>query len=114
MFDGTGTAAEVVTMTIVDLEGIAHSIQARSGETVMQVATTNGISGIDADCGGCCACGTCRVHVPIDLADQLPPSNDDEDSVLSFSGEPDKQYRLGCQIVIDSKFNDTVISVATG
>ena len=43
--------------------GKAHTVEVPAGWTVMEGAVKNRIPGIDADCGGACACATCHVYV---------------------------------------------------
>ena len=47
-------------ITLVEFNGTNHTIEAEPGKTLMMNAVDNGIPGIDADCGGACACGTCH------------------------------------------------------
>ena len=51
----------MVKIIYKDFEGTAREVDAKVGETVMETAIKNGIPGIDADCGGACACATCHV-----------------------------------------------------
>ena len=45
----------------IEHNGKEHEIEVSSGLTVMEGAIKNNIPGIDADCGGACACATCHV-----------------------------------------------------
>ncbi|WP_156502705.1 2Fe-2S iron-sulfur cluster-binding protein, partial [Oleiphilus sp. HI0067] len=49
------------TITLIEHDGTEHSLSYENGQSVMEVATENMVPGIDADCGGECACGTCHV-----------------------------------------------------
>lgn len=51
------------TIIYIDHEGTERPIEAKNGETVMETAIKNSIPGIDADCGGACACAICHVYV---------------------------------------------------
>ena len=44
-------------------DGADRAVDVPEGETVMRGAILNSVSGIDADCGGECACATCHVYV---------------------------------------------------
>jgi 2Fe-2S ferredoxin len=55
------------TLIYIDHDGTEHLIEAKNGENVMETAIKNSVPGIDADCGGACACATCHVYVD-DLA----------------------------------------------
>ena len=44
-------------------DGAEHEIDADIGSTVMETAVKNMVPGIEAECGGACACATCHVYV---------------------------------------------------
>ena len=50
-------------ITYIEHGGSEHVVEVSSGLTVMEGARDNNIPGIDADCGGACACSTCHVYV---------------------------------------------------
>ena len=39
------------------------TVEGEIGATVMETAVRNGVPGIEAECGGACACATCHVYV---------------------------------------------------
>ena len=43
-------------VTYVEHDGTAHAIERMVGESIMRGAVDNEVPGIDADCGGACAC----------------------------------------------------------
>src|SRR4051812_50041182 len=47
----------------VDHTGETRTIDVENGATVMEAAIRNAIPGIEAECGGACACATCHVYV---------------------------------------------------
>ncbi|WP_156467022.1 2Fe-2S iron-sulfur cluster-binding protein, partial [Phenylobacterium sp. CCH9-H3] len=49
-------------ITYIEHDGTEHVIDVKPGLTVMEGAVKNNIPGIDADCGGACACATCHVY----------------------------------------------------
>ena len=55
----------------------------------MEGAVKHLIPGIDADCGGACACATCQVYVAPGWEEKLPPKSDMEETMLDFA--PDVQ-----------------------
>ena len=105
--------SETVQLTYVDNAGVAKSVSATVGESLMQVATFHGISGIDADCGGSCACGTCRVFLDASLDGSIPAAEQDELDVLDFVTEEATTVRLGCQITVTPDFDGVSITVGT-
>ncbi|HAP13584.1 MAG TPA: ferredoxin, partial [Afipia sp.] len=48
-------------ITFVQPDGSENVVNIDSGTSVMLAAIRNGISGIDAECGGCLDCATCHV-----------------------------------------------------
>ena len=50
-------------ITYIELNGTEHVVDVKPGLTVMEGAVKNNVPGIDADCGGACACATCHVYV---------------------------------------------------
>ncbi|MEM9885378.1 MAG: 2Fe-2S iron-sulfur cluster-binding protein [Bacteroidota bacterium] len=85
--------------TFIYRDGAKTILQASSG-SVMELATTNNIRGIDGDCGGVCSCATCHVHVPPDFMDKVGEANEIEADMLEFADEATAYSRLACQIQI--------------
>ena len=54
------------TITFVQFDGQSQAIEVESGKTLMQNVLDNMVPGIDADCGGACACGTCHCFIAED------------------------------------------------
>ena len=53
----------MVKITYIDVAGTARTVEAEVGATVMETAIKNAVPGIEAECGGACACATCHVYV---------------------------------------------------
>ena len=86
-------------ITYVEFNGQEHVVDMPDGNTVMEGARDNSISGIEADCGGACACSTCYVYVDLEWVEKLPPKDDMEMDMLEFAHEPDPtRSRLTCQL----------------
>lgn len=88
----------MLKITIVDHEGTEREIEVSAGETVMEAAIKNGVPGIDADCGGACACATCHVYVDDAYIERVGPAEDMEQSMLDFAENVQANSRLSCQI----------------
>ena len=84
----------------VDHEGTERVVEATNGESVMETAIKNSIPGIDADCGGACACATCHVYVDAAFMDKVGTPEDMEQSMLDFAESVQSNSRLSCQISV--------------
>ena len=88
-------------ITYVEHGGKEHVVEVANGLTVMEGARDNGIPGIEADCGGACACSTCHVYVDAAWVDKLPAKDAMEEDMLDFAFEPDpEKSRLTCQLKV--------------
>ena len=76
-------------ITYIEFNGTPHEVDVPTGLTVMEGARDNGIPGIEADCGGACACSTCHVYVDPAWVEKLPPKQAMEEDMLDFAWEPD-------------------------
>ncbi len=101
-------------ITYIEHGGTEHVVEVANGLTVMEGARDNGIPGIEADCGGACACSTCHVYVAEEWVEKLPARDDMEEDMLDFAYEPDpRRSRLTCQLKVSdaldgkSRFNAT-------
>ena len=89
-------------ITYVEFGGQEHVVDVQTGMTVMEGARDNGIPGIEADCGGACACSTCHVYVNQDWVGKLPDMESMEEDMLDFAYDPDPaRSRLTCQIRVN-------------
>jgi len=87
-------------ITYIDHEGNERTVEAKSGESVMEAAIKNSIPGIDADCGGACACATCHVYVDTAFMDKVGEQQEMEKSMLDFAENVQDNSRLSCQITV--------------
>jgi len=87
-------------VTFVDCEGVSRSVTAEVGATLMETARSHDIPGIDADCGGVCACATCHVYVDEEYLRLLPPVGQTEGPMLEFVIAARHNSRLACQLPI--------------
>ena len=95
----------------IEFSGGEHEIDVSSGLTVMEGAIKNKIPGIDADCGGACACATCHVYVAKDWIENLPPKEDSEDDMLDFAFDVKDNSRLSCQITVSDELDGLVVNM---
>ena len=87
-------------ITYIDATGKERVVEAKNGMTVMETAIKHNIPGIDADCGGACACATCHVYVDGAFADKVGKPSAMEQSMLDFAENVKENSRLSCQIKI--------------
>ena len=88
------------TIIYVDHEGEERTVDGAVGESVMETALKNDVPGIDADCGGACACATCHVYVDEAFMEKVGTPGDMEQSMLDFAENVRSNSRLSCQISI--------------
>jgi 2Fe-2S ferredoxin len=102
--------AQMAKITYIEFNGTPHEVEVASGLTVMEGARDNGIPGIEADCGGACACSTCHVYVDPAWIDRLPPKEAMEEDMLDFAYEPDpERSRLTCQLRVTDELDGLVV-----
>ena len=99
-------------ITYIEHTGNTHTLDVPNGLTVMEGATQNNIPGIDADCGGSCACATCHLYVDKDWYSQLTAREDDEESMLDQAFNVKDNSRLGCQIEFDERLDGIKVELA--
>ncbi len=94
----------------VEFGGKEHVVDVPTGMTVMEGARDNAIPGIEADCGGACACSTCHVYVDEAWVDKLPAKDPMEEDMLDFAYEPDtRRSRLTCQVKVTDDLDGLVV-----
>ncbi|MBL6458410.1 2Fe-2S iron-sulfur cluster binding domain-containing protein [Belnapia sp. T6] len=96
-------------VTYVEYTGTEHSIDLEVGKSVMQGAVDNGIPGIDADCGGECACATCHVYVDEAFLARCGEPGEQEASMLGFAATAQPNSRLSCQITMSPELDGLVV-----
>ena len=87
-------------ITYIDFGGTARTIEVRNGLSVMEGAVKNNVPGIDADCGGACACATCHVYVDEAFRELVGGPSAMEESMLDFAENVEPNSRLSCQIKV--------------
>lgn len=80
--------------------GTLHEVAGTEGDSLMKVAIDNMVPGIDADCGGDCACGTCHVIVAKDWLNKVGEPESEEEALIGMTPDNESGSRLACQIVL--------------
>ena len=97
-------------ITYIEHGGTEHVVDVANGLTVMEGARDNGIPGIEADCGGACACSTCHVYVDPAWVEKLPTKDAMEEDMLDFAYEPNPdRSRLTCQLKVTDALDGMVV-----
>lgn len=93
-------------------DGTTRSVDGRAGDSVMETAIRQNVRGIDAECGGACACATCHVYVADDWIGRLVPPDEMELEMLdSVAAEREAGSRLSCQIPLTAALAGLVVRV---
>ena len=99
-------------ITYIEHSGKEHVVEVANGLTVMEGARDNDIPGIEADCGGACACSTCHVYVHPSWVGKVPGKEAMEEDMLDFAYEPDPaRSRLTCQIKVTDALDGLVVQM---
>ncbi|CAL4866059.1 Ferredoxin-6 [Asticcacaulis sp. MM231] len=96
-------------ITYIEHDGKEHVIEVKPGQSVMEGAVKNNIPGIDADCGGACACATCHVYVDDAWADKTGKASVMEESMLDFANDLQPTSRLSCQIIVSDALDGLIV-----
>lgn len=103
-------------VTYIEYNGTQHDQEVPIGLSVMRGAVDNNVPGIDADCGGECACATCHVYVDPAWLDRVgtPEAGSQEASMLSFAATAEPNSRLSCQIKMSEALDGLVVRLPEG
>lgn len=96
-------------VTFIDAHGESRTVEGEAGATVMEVAIRNGVPGIEAECGGACACATCHCYIEGPLAGKLPEIGEAERSMLEMVEGVTAASRLACQITVSGDLEGLVV-----
>jgi 2Fe-2S ferredoxin len=96
-------------ITYIEHDGTEHTVEVRTGLSVMEGAIKNRVPGIDADCGGACACATCHVYVDEAWREKTGSASAMEESMLDFADNVEPNSRLSCQIKVTDELDGLVV-----
>ncbi|MEN5228449.1 2Fe-2S iron-sulfur cluster-binding protein [Brevundimonas naejangsanensis] len=96
-------------ITYIEHDGTEHTVEVKKGLSVMEGAIRNNVPGIDADCGGACACATCHVYVDPDFAAETGRPSAMEESMLDFAENVEPNSRLSCQIRVTDDLGGLIV-----
>ncbi len=99
-------------ITYIEHSGKEHVVEVASGLTVMEGARDNGVPGIEADCGGACACSTCHAYIDPTWVEKIPAMEAMEEDMLDFAYETKPGLsRLTCQIKVTDSMDGLVVNL---
>ena len=99
----------MVKITFIDAQGAARSVEGEVGSTVMETAIKNGVPGIEAECGGACACSTCHVYIDEAWQAQVGEPSPMEVDMLDFAYGVKPNSRLSCQIKVTEELDGLTV-----
>ncbi len=98
-------------ITFIQPDGQSQTVEAEQGLTVMEAAKMNNIAGIEAECGGACACATCHVYVDEAWRAKSGKPTAMEEDMLDFAFDVRDGSRLCCQIKVSPALDGLVVRV---
>ena len=101
----------MVKITFVQPDGSQQVVDATPGMTVMEAAKANLVPGIEAECGGACACATCHVYVDPEWREKTGEPSEMEEDMLDFAFDVREESRLSCQIKVSEELDGLVVRV---
>ena len=100
----------MVEINFIDHTGERHQVQATVGMTVMEAAVQNRVPGIDAECGGACACATCHVYIEPQWQEAVGAAERMEEDMLDFAFDVKPNSRLCCQITVRPELDGLTVT----
>lgn len=97
-------------ITFVDHSGMARTVDAAAGESLMEAGVKADIPDLVADCGGACACATCHVYVEDAFFEKVGPAGEMEQQMLEYAESPVRETsRLSCQIKVEDELEGMTV-----
>ena len=101
----------MASITYIEHDGTEHVVDVKPGLSVMEGAIRNNVPGIDADCGGACACATCHVYVDEAWREAAGKPSAMEESMLDFAEQVEPNSRLSCQIEMTAELDGLTVTI---
>ncbi len=98
-------------ITFITTDNELITVEGTKG-SVMELAVSNNIKGIDGDCGGVCSCATCHVHVEPEHASKTGKADELESDMLEFDDLTNEYSRLSCQLQVTEDLDGVIFKVA--
>lgn len=101
----------MVKITFIQPDDSQQVVESEPGMTLMEAAKLHNVPGIEAECGGACACATCHVYVDEGWRDKTGSPSQMEEDMLDFAFDVRESSRLSCQIKLTDEFDGIVVRV---
>jgi len=98
-------------ITYITHDDQRFEVDAPNGSTVMEMAIKNSVPGIEAECGGACACATCHVYVDDAWKEAVGGPEAVEEDMLDFAWEVQPTSRLSCQVKVSDALDGLVVRI---
>lgn len=98
-------------ITYITHDDQKFEVDAANGTTVMENAIKNSVPGIEAECGGACACATCHLYVDEAWQSVVGGPEAMEEDMLDFAWELQSGSRLSCQIKVTDEMDGLVVRI---
>jgi ferredoxin, 2Fe-2S len=99
----------MVKITFIDADGTPRRVEGEPGSTVMETAIQHGVPGIEAECGGACACSTCHVYIDEAWREKVGEPSPMEVDMLDFAYGVQPNSRLSCQIKVSEELDGLTV-----
>jgi 2Fe-2S ferredoxin len=99
----------VARITFIEADGRQQVVDAAPGMSLMEAARNADVEGILADCGGNCACGTCRVYIEEAWQSVVGKAHEEEAATIEGHETSGDGKRLSCQIRVTEAFDGLVV-----
>ena len=100
------------TLKITDLAGNETTLDASSGDTLMEALRDNGYDDVLAICGGVCSCSSCHCYIEGDWLEKLTPPSEDEHQLVNSTEHYQENSRLSCQVTLTDDMDGMVVKIA--
>lgn len=99
----------MANITYIEFNGAEHQVQVADGVSLMEGALSNGVPGIDGDCGGNAACATCHVYIDPAWVAKTGEKSDLENDMLDLADGLQDNSRLACQIKASADLDGLIV-----
>ncbi len=101
----------MVKIIFIQPDGQEQAVEVEPGVTLMEAAKINDVPGIEAECGGACACATCHVYVDEAWREKTGSPSQMEEDMLDFAFDVREASRLSCQIKLKRELDGITVRV---